>query len=413
MFCKKCGKELPNNAKFCVSCGTPVASAGQKNNGSGNSSGFSNSVSKAEPTDLLKKSAMSSTSKKNGKLTVILLIILAILVVAAIAIGILIFKDVFASDSASSSSRVERDRDDETDENDEDDDKAEAEDDENSDESADAESTSTDESDSATEAEQAATEEAAPAEEVPAVVSATNEVVNKVILTDIPKATFAYEFNNDLGNATVVTRQDANTMPVATTITPEYVPGMEGDAVYLDGTCGILLSDIKTLGSSYTVSFWMKADAYCDWSPFFHLGYNQLDSGTRSRLWLCQKTDSKSVSPILSSEKCSTNDIFEIRPAKNSSISVLSPNVWYHVAFTIDGSKRGSRSDSVYGKVYVSGQCVGSGDVVLDTTNSGDLYVYLGFNCWDVPFPVAYDSVKIWNEVLEDWQIEELCEAYY
>lgn len=38
--------------------------------------------------------------------------------------------------------------------------------------------------------------------------------------------------------------------------------------------------------------------------------------------------------------------------------------------------------------------------------------VYLGIYRWDQLYPVAFDEVKIWNQVLNAEQIQELYEAY-
>ena len=55
---------------------------------------------------------------------------------------------------------------------------------------------------------------------------------------------------------------------------------------------------------------------------------------------------------------------------------------------------------------------MGEGDVVPDTMNTDDFDVYLGINCWDQLYPVAFDEVKIWDQVLDAGQIQELYSAY-
>ena len=172
-----------------------------------------------------------------------------------------------------------------------------------------------------------------------------------------------------------------------------------------------MLSDVGRIGTSYTVAFWMKADDLQDWSPFIHIGHDLLDSENRARLWLGQKTDSVSVAPIISSESRRTADSFEIRPG-NSAPNSIDPGVWYHIAFTVDGSRQGSRKGSVLGTLYVAGRYICEGDIVPDMMNTDNFEVYLGINCWDALYPVAFDDVKIWDQVLDGSQIQELYNAY-
>ena len=44
--------------------------------------------------------------------------------------------------------------------------------------------------------------------------------------------------------------------------------------------------------------------------------------------------------------------------------------------------------------------------------NTDNFEVYLGINCWDALYPVAFDDVKIWDQVLDGSQIQELYNAY-
>ena len=97
-------------------------------------------------------------------------------------------------------------------------------------------------------------------------------------------------FDETLGNAQVVVRDTPPEMPrVSSDVEAQYVPGMDGSAVYLDGSYGIQLSDVKKIGTSYSIAFWMKADALYDWAPFIHIGYDLLSTDYKCRLWLGQK----------------------------------------------------------------------------------------------------------------------------
>lgn len=401
MFCPKCGKQIPEGAKFCGGCGNPVQVH-----------------TKAVPADRVKNSeqpvpqpqqaipmpsanmpsgiAMTQHTqeeeRKNRKLTIILCIVLFLLVLVAVGIGIYYFKVIRDNDDNSVTDQIEETNDQEEQEEQE------------------IQETDAGYVDDSAQSDQS--EAAQEAEEAEGVVSDTNEVIGDKILDNIPKAVYSYQFNEDLGNAEVVVRNAPESEPEKSDdIEPQYVHGMDGKAIYLDGTYGIKLSDVEKVGDSYTIAFWMKADRLCDWSPFIHIGHDLNNPEKRVRLWLGQKTDGVSVAPIISSERAEVNYSFEIRP-EQSKPNTVQPDIWYYIVFTVDGSKRGSRTGSVLGTLYVAGQYIGQGDIVLDTMNADEFNVYLGINPWDELYPVAFDDVKIWDQVLDSGQVQELYNAY-
>lgn len=429
MFCPKCGKQILEIAKFCNGCGNPIPSFSEEPIGTQDSFAklpeqmkSSNQeklpeqkeeqdqqipvtpqdIQFVEDIDRMSAPTSNSTSDiamdryvrdeecKNRKLTIILYIILVmlILMVAGIAgcyVMIIKNRDISANNRIEESKNVEGVM-------------------------QTKEVSETEEE----EQEQNADQGAEPNEfaEDEGVVSETNEVVRDIILENIPKAAYSYSFNDTLGNARAVIRNEPETDPEETDdIQPQYMRGIDEKAVYLDGTYGIKLSDVESVGDSYTIAFWMKADQLCDWSPFIHIGQNLTDPTKRVRLWLGQKTDTASIAPIISSERVQTESSYEIRPG-DAMPNTIEAGVWYHIAFTVDGLRQGSKQGRLLGTLYVDGNYVAEGDVVPDMMNVEDFSVYLGINNWDEMYPVAFDEVKIWNQVLDEGQIEELYSAY-
>lgn len=421
MFCTKCGKKIPEHANFCTGCGNSVQmtarSANQENAPKlpqPQKQDMQPNLQKAPemqlqpnlPTDMVIAQNTQHGERKKRKLTNILSIVLIVLVLIAVGMGVYYFKVLRHEDndleSDRESARIEVSNDGE---------EAESEDEEeNPEQDVQDEQDEQDERDE--QDEQVEQDVETPeAEEIVGVVSDTNEVVGDMILENIPKAVYSYRFDEELGNAEVVVRSEGETMPEASDdVQAQFVHGIDGKAVYLDGTYGIELRDVEELGESYSVAFWMKADELEDWSPFIHIGHDLLNSEGRSRLWLGKKPDT-SAAPIISSERVRTDESFEIRPDQ-SDLGSMKTNVWYHIVFTVDGSKRGSKKGRVLGTLYVDGQYICEGDVVPGMMNEDDLSVYLGINCWDTLYPVTFDEVKIWDQVLDAQQIQELYEAY-
>lgn len=417
MFCTKCGKQIPEGSKFCAGCGTQIAQfvpnqikpqqpkmrppqIQQPNRQPIEIQNNSNTQDPNVSFHLQKTQETKKMENKNKHMMIILLVILLILIFVAVGMAAYYFL-VLRNDNHDKSPEVnkvtkERDKNDEEEDPEEED-------------GSKVEPDSVNEEDA--EEELSGTGYASEQEDEAKVTSDTNEVIKDTIIYSIPKSAYSYDFDEDLGNARVVVRDTGDTMPEITDDKePQYVVGIDGKAVYLDGTYGIRLDDVQRVGTSYTIAFWMKADTFYDWAPFIHIGYNLLDSNQRCRLWIGQKTDRTSIAPILSSEQIRSGSSYEIRPT--GPMTSMQPGVWYHVAFAVDGTRQGDSSDSVRGTVYVAGQRVGEGNIALDTMDVDNPDVYLGINCWDALYPVAFDGVKIWDQVLDDSQIEELFNAY-
>ncbi len=406
MFCRKCGKQLPDGAKFCTGCGENLSDV---------SGGAVDSAPSASPNagayDYNPETPEGNDDGGNKKtLFVILMVILAVVILAVAGLGVYFFKTY--SDNKTSVASYEDD--DEDDDDDEDEDEDEDEEDNKKDDDKDKEDENED-----VEAAPAAAEEPVPAPDTVAAaeepeedepLSTTNEVVRGEILWNIPIATYAYDFDGDLGNAILVERADGSTMPTETDASKaKFISGMDGEAISLDGNYGIQLPDISSLGSNFTISFWMCADTEIyDWVPFLNIGHDLLDNNARYRLYLAQKTDGKTLSPILSSEDVKKNNYYEIKPTKN--ITKLDSGIWYMVTFTVSGK---SNSSTYKGTLYVAGQEVGSGNIAADTFDAADLSVFLGIDPWNLPFEASYDDVLIWDQVLSAYQIADLEAAYY
>ena len=377
MFCKKCGSPIPEGDKFCANCGTPTGTPAMRPP--------LDTVQPVKPNaDIRQAAGLRSDAGRSAKpaadsrrknLTIVLGSFLGVLVLAGIVAAVWHFTAKRAGEDA---------------------------------EEAVAEQTELQET-----AEEALKTPAAGAEteEPEEVTSDTNEVVCGRILDSVPKAVCAYDFEEEANGAQAVVRNGGEQMPEEADVALQYVDGIDGKALYLDGTYGLRLDETGRLGDSYTVAFWIRADALCDWSPFIHIGYGLLDPDRRCRLWIGQKTDGTSVAPILSSEQVKDGTSFEIRPDRMAETMQL--GVWYHIMFTVDGTRSGGHPNSVYGTLYVSGVKVGEGEVARDVLNADDLEIYLGINCWDELFPAAYDDVRIWDCALDESQTAALYDAYY
>lgn len=253
-------------------------------------------------------------------------------------------------------------------------------------------------------------------------VDSSKEIVKDVLLSSVPKADFSYSFNGKLGDAAVVTRTgdvggfNEGTYPVqAEDVLPLFTEGMEGDAIYLDGSYGVQLLGVDALADSYTISFWFRADELRDWSPFLLIGSHLLEVGERqSFLSFNKKTteEGTQVVPVFNTIDGPTGYSCEVRPSMEDK-RCISLNVWNYITICVDASQRSEEDpNKVMAYLYLNSEMIGSGPVSKLHLESEGVYAYLGINCFDELFRASYDEIHIWNHVLDESQISSMYTAY-
>lgn len=253
-------------------------------------------------------------------------------------------------------------------------------------------------------------------------VDSSKEIVNDVLLSSVPKADYSYSFNGKLGDAAVVTREgdidhfNEGTYPEQTTdVLPLFTEGMEGDAIYLDGSYGVELLGVDALSDSYTISFWFRADELRDWSPFLLIGSHLLEVGeSQSFLSFNKKTteEGTQVVPIFNTIDAPTGNSCEIRPSMEDK-RCISLNVWNYITVCVDASRKSEEDpNKVMGYLYLNSEMIGSGYVSGLHLEQEDVKAYLGINCFDELFRASYDEIHIWNQMLDESQINSMYTAY-
>lgn len=253
-------------------------------------------------------------------------------------------------------------------------------------------------------------------------VDSSKEIVKDVLLSNVPKADFSYSFNGKLGDAAVVTREgdigrfNDGTYPEQTQdVLPLFTEGIEGDAIYLDGSYGVELLGMDALSDSYTIAFWFRADELRDWSPFLLIGSHLLDVGEKqSFLSFNKKTteEGTQVVPIFNTIDAVTGNSCEIRPSMEDK-RCISLNVWNYITVCVDASQRvEDNPDKVMGYLYLNSELIGSGQISKLHLEQEDVKAYLGISCFDELFRASYDEVHIWKQVLNESQISSMYTAY-
>lgn len=258
--------------------------------------------------------------------------------------------------------------------------------------------------------------------EKPEVDSSSKEIINDVLLSNVPKADYSYSFNGKLTDAVVVTRtgdeghyNDGTYPEPSEDVFPLFTEGVEGDALYLDGSYGVALQGVEPLNESYTISFWFRADELFDWSPFLMIGSHLMDvGGSQSYLSINRKTteEGEQVLPIFNTIDAVLNNSCEIRPSMEHK-RCINLNEWVYITVCVDASATsGAAEGRAMGYLYLNSELIGSGEVSLLNMDEESVCAYLGISCYDVLFRASYDEVHIWKHVLDESQISSMYTAY-
>lgn len=241
-------------------------------------------------------------------------------------------------------------------------------------------------------------------------------------------ATPVYEngFDGELGDASVVTREGdidglpvtANVPAVNSSITAQFAEGKNGQALYLDGSYGVLL-DAEAAGDTYSVAFWVNPARFSNFSPILQIGQDLLEADGRCAWLNLTKTDwGPDVSDInavvwsrsLRDDSWPWYHQAFFGPSLDNPMP-LERDTWSHIVITVDGSKPGMDpvletevAGTVHSKLYINGELFGEGPVAKQTFTE-DSKVYLGINPWDIIFKGYFDDFKVYNTVLTDAEV--------
>lgn len=254
------------------------------------------------------------------------------------------------------------------------------------------------------------------------VVESSKEIVKDALLSDVPAADYSYSFNDELDHAVVVTRSgdvggfnDGAYPEQSGEILPLFTEGMEGDALYLDGTYGVELLGIEGLADSYTISFWFRADQLCDWSPFLMIGSNLMDvDATQNYISFNKKTaeNGEAVVPVYNTINSIYHNSCEIRPSSENK-RCINLNEWTYITICVDGALTSEEdSTKVTGYLYVNSELVGSSEVSKLSLETENLKAYVGIDCFDELYRASFDEIHIWNTMLDENQISAMYVAY-
>ncbi len=198
-----------------------------------------------------------------------------------------------------------------------------------------------------------------------------------------------------------------------------YIPGVKGESIYVDGITGYTLTDVNGVGDSYTVAYW----TYCKRSALYMANtiwgpdiYG--DKAIGGELW--------AAFDWLASDDGTTNNFPSVWSndalgAGRASWTIAENDdgvgKWMHVAMVIDANDITADGLCNIAKIYIDGKeyTKSSNGEVVETKvvkgamNPSDSFEFcLGINYWDSVFKGAIDELYIYDYALDADQIAAL-----
>lgn len=216
----------------------------------------------------------------------------------------------------------------------------------------------------------------------------------------LPQPLQSVKLDGRLGAAVTVARPGNGTEvnPVEITKTVSYADGINGKALRMDGTYGLMLPALEPM-SSYTVSLWLRPDRLSQFGPIV-AATPDFVSGT----WLNMTT----VDPNHISRIWSRRADMDLWPWEDKA-GVFTLNQWQHMIISVDGSRKGAGANTLRGSLYIDGVRVSQGDVAVGILEKGG-NIYIGANAWDPYFSGLISDVKVFDTALTMEQAQALYE---
>lgn len=219
--------------------------------------------------------------------------------------------------------------------------------------------------------------------------------------TIIPKLLQSVKLDGSLGDAVTVARPNnaAEVNPVEITKSVSYADGINGKALRMDGTYGLMLPELEPM-SSYTVSLWIRPDRLSKFGPIVSATPDFV-SGT----WLNMTT----VDPNYISRIWSRRADIDLWPWEDKA-GIFTLNKWQHMIISVDANRNGAGANTVRGSLYIDGSRVSQGDVAIGILEKGG-NIYIGANAWDPYFSGLVSDIKVFDTALTMEQAQTLYES--
>ncbi|MCM1191849.1 MAG: LamG domain-containing protein [Butyrivibrio sp.] len=195
-----------------------------------------------------------------------------------------------------------------------------------------------------------------------------------------------------------------------------FIPGVKGEAVYIDGTYGLRLSDVNGVGDTYSLSFWMYANRNANYMPTTQFGPDVHGDATGGQHYLnvtwADWSGSSEFPCIWSYDQNAEGSPWPQWAPETADIHL---NQWINITLVVDPSKLSEDGKYITPDLYVNGECVSDAkpvNIITGTMEPSDNFDFLlGVNYWDAMLKGAFDELYIFDTTLTPGQVKTLYEA--
>lgn len=232
-----------------------------------------------------------------------------------------------------------------------------------------------------------------------------------------PKYYFSFDEKDGTAGITPTKKGDGETIE---TVDKEvvFIPGVKGEAAYIDGTYGLRLDEVNGVGDTYSLSFWMYANRNANYMPTTQFGPDVHGDATGGQHYLNITWADWSGS---SEYPCiwSYDQNAEGSPWPNWSPETADTrlNKWVNITLVVDSSKKSEDGQYIVADIYVNGEREPVSEtkpvnIITGTMAPSDNFDFLlGVNYWDAMLKGAFDELYIFDTALTEGQVKTLYEA--
>ncbi len=234
---------------------------------------------------------------------------------------------------------------------------------------------------------------------------------------ELPEAKYYYSFDQADGAAGITTTRKGTgevIEPAGKEVV--FIPGVKGEAAYIDGTYGLRLDDVNGVGDTYSLSFWMYANRNANYMPTTQFGPDVHGDVTGGQHYLnitwADWSGSSEFPCIWSYDQNAEGSPW---PQWYPETADTHLNQWINITLVVDPSKKSEDGQFINPDLYVNGECVSDAkpvNIISGTMTPSDNFDFLlGVNYWDAMLKGAFDELYIFDTVLSAGQVKTLYEA--
>lgn len=227
-----------------------------------------------------------------------------------------------------------------------------------------------------------------------------------------PKYYFSFDEADGTAGITPAKKGDGTVDPVDKEVV--FIPGVKGEAAYIDGTYGLKLSEVNGVGDTYSLSYWMYANRNANFMPTTQYGPDVHGDATGGQHYLnITWADWSGASEFPCVWSYDQNAEGSPWPNWYPESGDTHLNQWINITLVVDPSQKAEDGNQINATIYVNGEAVEKPvNIIGGTMAPSDNFDFLlGVNYWDAMLKGAFDELYIFDTVLTPGQVKTLYEA--